>query len=166
MLADFLARTAVWVALLAVWASLHKPQDAGWLPRWAGMPTLVGGALVVTGVGLYVAGAVALARTKRDAVGTPNQLVVEGPYRYVRNPVYLAMVIIIVGLSLLYQAWQVSDIVRTGFLLAPGISRWCSLKNRRRASDSARPTRTTAVVSPGGCRDFDHGEPFGVRPGF
>ena len=120
MIADFLARTAVWVALLAVWASLHKPHDAGWLPTWAGMPTLVGGALVVTGIGLYVPGAVALARTKRDAVGTPNQLIVEGPYRYVRNPVYLAMVIIIVGLSLLYQAWQLSDIVRTGFFFASG----------------------------------------------
>ena len=64
-------------------------------------------------------GAVALARMKRDAVGTPNQLIVEGPYRYVRT-VYLAMVIIIVGLSLLYQAWQVSDVVRTGFLFALG----------------------------------------------
>lgn len=120
MFADFLARTAIWIAFLAVWASLHKPQDVGWFPTWAGRPTLVGGALVVTGIGLYVAGAVALAGTKRDAVGTPNQLIVEGPYRHVRNPVYLAMVIIIVGLSLLYRAWQVSDLVRTGFLFAIG----------------------------------------------
>ena len=120
MFADFLARTAIWIALLAVWASLHKPPDVGWFPTWAGWPTLAGGALVATGIGLYVAGAVALARTKRDAVGTPNQLIVEGPYRYVRNPVYLAMVIIIVGLSLLYQAWQVSDVARTGFLFALG----------------------------------------------
>src|SRR4029453_6962830 len=120
MIADFLARTAVWIALLAVWVSLHKPQDVRWLPTWVGMPTLVGGALVVTGIGLYVAGAVALARIKRDAVGTPNQLIVEGPYRYVRNPVYLAIVIIVVGLSLLYNAWQVSDIVRPGIFFAVG----------------------------------------------
>jgi len=120
MMADFLARTAVWIAFLAVWLSLHKSQDARWFPTWAGMPTLVGGALVVAGIGLYVAGAVALARTKHDAVGTPNQLIVEGPYRYVRNPVYLAMVIIIVGLSLLYQAWQVSDIGKTSFLFVMG----------------------------------------------
>jgi len=119
MIADFLARTAVWIALLAVWVSLHKPQDAGWLPTWAGITTLVGGAVLVTGLCLYVAGAVALAHIKH-AVGTPNQLIVEGPYRYVRNPVYLAMIIIIVGLSLLYQAWQVSDIVRTSFLFVMG----------------------------------------------
>ena len=120
MIGDFLARTAVWIAFLAVWLSLHKSQEAPWFPTWAGMPTLVGGALVFTGIGLYVAGAVALARIKRDAVGTPNQLIVEGPYRYVRNPVYLAIVIIVVGLSLLYKAWQVSDIVRTGILFAIG----------------------------------------------
>ena len=120
MIADFLARTAVWIALLAVWVSLHKPQDAGWLPAWAGITTLVGGAVLVTGLCLYVAGAVALAHIKRDAVGTPNQLIVEGPYRYVRNPVYLAMIIIIVGLSLLYQAWQVSDIGKTSFLFVMG----------------------------------------------
>jgi len=120
VIADFLARTAVWIAFLAVWVALHKSQDAGWFPTWAGMPNLVGGALVVIGVGLYVAGAVALARIKRNAAGTPNQLIVEGSYRYVRNPVYLAIVIIIVGLSLLYQAWQLPDIVRTGILFAIG----------------------------------------------
>ena len=120
MVADFVARTVVWIAVLAVWASRHKPRDVGWFPTWAGLPTLVGGALVVTGIGLYVAGAVALARIKRDAVGKPNQVIVDGPYHYVRNPVYLAMAIIVVGLSLVYQAWRISDIARTGLLFALG----------------------------------------------
>jgi protein-S-isoprenylcysteine O-methyltransferase Ste14 len=118
MIANFVTRTAIWIAALSLWASLHKPQNVGWIPTWAGMPTLVGGALVVTGIGLYVAGAVALARAKSEAPGTPTHLITDGPFGYVRNPVYLAMVIIVVGLSLLYQAWQVSDIVRTAILFA------------------------------------------------
>ena len=59
-------------------------------------------------------------QSRFDLFITPNQLIVEGPYRYVRNPVYLAMVIIVVGLSLVYQAWRVSDIVGTGSLFAIG----------------------------------------------
>ena len=120
MIADFLARTAVGSLFWRSGCRCTSRRTPGGFRRGRVVPTVAGGAVVVTGIGLYVAGAVDLARIKRDAVGTPNQLIVEGPYRYVRNPVYLAMVIIVVGLSLLYQAWQVSDIVRTGFLFAMG----------------------------------------------
>jgi protein-S-isoprenylcysteine O-methyltransferase Ste14 len=115
MLADFIARTAVWLGALALWISLHRSGDA-WFPAWSGAWSLVGCAFVVAGFGLYVAGALSLARATRDARGNPNQLLTLGPYRFVRNPVYLGMCIIVVGLSLLYRSWQPSDLVRTAVL--------------------------------------------------
>jgi len=116
MNADFFTRTAIWIAALVLWTSLSKPHDLGLIPRWVGIPTLVGGALIVTGIALYALGAVALARAKREALGTPTQLIIHGAYSYVRNPVYLAMGIIVVGLSLLYHAWHFSAIVKTALL--------------------------------------------------
>jgi len=116
MLADFLARTAVWLVALALWISLHKSGDTGIFPTWAGVSSLVGCAFVLAGSGLYTAGALALARAKRDASGAPGQLLTSGPYRFVRNPVYLGMIVIVVGLSVLYRSWQPPALARTALL--------------------------------------------------
>ena len=113
---DFIARTAIWSVAVAVWAFLTMPQDVGLLPMWAGVPTVAGGSLILTGLGLYVAGAVSLARAKRDSLGAPEVLITRGPYRYVRNPVYLAIGMIMVGIAVLYRAWQLSAVVKTALL--------------------------------------------------
>jgi protein-S-isoprenylcysteine O-methyltransferase Ste14 len=74
------------------------------LPSWAWAP------LRTAGVALLAAGAVVLVqafvRFVVDGIGTPapiaptEQLVVSGPYRYVRNPMYLAVIATIVGQAL------------------------------------------------------------------
>lgn len=74
------------------------------LPSWTWAP------LRVAGVALLAAGAVVLvrafARFVVDGKGTPapiaptQQLVVGGPYRYVRNPMYLAVTAAIIGQAL------------------------------------------------------------------
>jgi hypothetical protein len=71
------------------------------LPSWAWAP------LRTAGVALLAAGAVvivqAFVRFVVDGMGTPapiaptEQLVVSGPYRYVRNPMYLAVIAAIVA---------------------------------------------------------------------
>jgi protein-S-isoprenylcysteine O-methyltransferase Ste14 len=89
---------------------------AGWVPyvlsRWRfeppffGAPAsrIVGGVLIVLGVGALVH---CFARFALEGRGTPapvaptETLVVSGLYRYVRNPMYVAVVSIIVGQSLL-----------------------------------------------------------------
>lgn len=89
-------------------AGLIPPWITGWrmsppLLGWSGMRWL--------GIALIGAGAVALvdafARFVRQGRGTPapvlptETLVISGPYRHVRNPMYIAVVAVIVGQALL-----------------------------------------------------------------
>ncbi|GAB3885591.1 methyltransferase family protein [Terrabacter terrigena] len=72
--------------------------------------TVAGWLLVALGVtGL----AEAFVRFARDGLGTPfpgaptEHLVVTGPYRYVRNPMYVAVVAVVVGQALLWRSTAV-----------------------------------------------------------
>ena len=80
-----------------------------WLTRWrlGPSPTALrglGGLLLVLGLPVLVA---AFVRFVRDGLGTPapvaptERLVVSGAYRYVRNPMYVAVLASIVGQALL-----------------------------------------------------------------
>jgi protein-S-isoprenylcysteine O-methyltransferase Ste14 len=73
-------------------------------PSWAWAPLrVVGAALLAAGVIVLVE---AFVRFVVEGVGTPapiaptQRLVVDGPYQYVRNPMYLAVVAVIVGQAL------------------------------------------------------------------
>lgn len=83
-----------------------------WITGWdvAGAnPAMMaaGGALVVAGLALLVA---CFGRFALDGLGTPapvaptRTLVVGGPYRFVRNPMYIAVLAIILGQALLFSS--------------------------------------------------------------
>jgi protein-S-isoprenylcysteine O-methyltransferase Ste14 len=78
-----------------------------WTGAWAWPVVIVAGALICSGVVFLLDAFVRFAR----ADGTPAppmptaHLVVVGPYRYVRNPMYLAVLAIIVGQALLFGSW-------------------------------------------------------------
>jgi protein-S-isoprenylcysteine O-methyltransferase Ste14 len=86
------------VAGLVPWLLSGWRVDASWLP-----PRIAGSILLVAGVGALHA----FARFVIEGVGTPAPvaptecLVVGGLYRYVRNPMYLAVAAAIVGQALL-----------------------------------------------------------------
>lgn len=79
------------------------PDWGSWLP----VVFVLAGALILPGIAFLL---IAFARFAL-AGGTPappaptQHLVVEGPYRYVRNPMYLAVVAIILGQVWLFASW-------------------------------------------------------------
>jgi protein-S-isoprenylcysteine O-methyltransferase Ste14 len=78
---------------------LHHVEAAAWIPV-----RVLGGILIAAGLPVLVA---AFVRFVREGFGTPapvaptEHLVVGGLYRYVRNPMYLAVAALIVGQALL-----------------------------------------------------------------
>jgi protein-S-isoprenylcysteine O-methyltransferase Ste14 len=91
-----------------------------WITRWEFRPPFLGVELTrVTGVILIVVAAPVLvdsfARFALEGVGTPaiiaptRNLVVTGLYRYVRNPMYVAVVTAILGQALLFGDWRLPE---------------------------------------------------------
>lgn len=87
-------------ALIVDWADVHMP-DLG-SPLIAGL-VAVGGLLIAGGVGIWAWTVVLFHRVGRgtlgvgDVMGEPVRLVVEGPYRRVRNPMISGVLCILLG---------------------------------------------------------------------
>jgi protein-S-isoprenylcysteine O-methyltransferase Ste14 len=111
-------RVRAWVGTLAflvlapgVVAGLVPAVITGWrIPwtgGWASPAAVVGAVAVLSGIVVLLDAFIRFAR----ADGTPappvptGHLVVVGPYRYVRNPMYLAVLAIVVGQALLFGSW-------------------------------------------------------------
>jgi protein-S-isoprenylcysteine O-methyltransferase Ste14 len=100
--AHFVLQPGVVAGLLPWWLTGWRVRQPA--PSWAWAPVRVAGlALLAAGVVVLVH---AFVRFVVEGVGTPapiaptRQLVVGGPYRYVRNPMYLAVTAVIVGQAL------------------------------------------------------------------
>ena len=113
-------RTWYLVEILGLWGGtalvlfVLAPWWLGW--RWGGMLPLqiLGGGLLVVSVvaGTWAVAEMGWARLllagalfPPGAENVPQRLVVEGPYRYVRNPLYLTGSSLIVGATLLTRSW-------------------------------------------------------------
>lgn len=99
----FLVAPSVVVGLVPWWLAGREPVPYWWPLR------VLGGLLVAAGAAVLVHSFV---RFVVEGVGTPapvaptRHLVVGGLYRYVRNPIYLALQAIVVGEALLFgQPW-------------------------------------------------------------
>src|SRR4051794_5604996 len=103
-LAFLVVTPGVVAGLIPYWITgWRTPEAGGW-----GSPVAVVAALAIAcGVLVLLDAFVRFAR----ADGTPAppmptaHLVVVGPYRYVRNPMYLAVLTIIIGQALLFGSW-------------------------------------------------------------
>lgn len=85
----FFACCAAMVALHFLWP-IHR-----WLwgtSRWWGLPFALAGFVLVVGSARRFA-----RRTTLDPAGTPSLLVTEGFHRYSRNPMYLGMLVALLG---------------------------------------------------------------------
>ena len=88
-----------------------------WVTQWEFRPAffgvdltrILGGLLIIAGVPGVVD---SFARFALEGLGTPapiaptQKLVVTGLYRYVRNPIYIAVVAVIFGQALLFGEWR------------------------------------------------------------
>jgi protein-S-isoprenylcysteine O-methyltransferase Ste14 len=90
-LAGFIA--AAW-GMARIWAPLG---DALVWPGWA---------LIIAGIALTIWSAVAFRRARTTIVPhqNPSALVETGPYRFSRNPIYLADLVILAGVALILGA--------------------------------------------------------------
>jgi protein-S-isoprenylcysteine O-methyltransferase Ste14 len=85
--------------LLTRWHGHHAPA---WLQAAGAAAVTAGGLVLLDAFRRFVA----------DGLGTPAPvaptqiLVVRGPYRYVRNPMYLAVASVILGQAMLLARWQ------------------------------------------------------------
>src|SRR4249919_3025334 len=88
-----------------------------WVTQWEFRPAffgvdltrILGGILIIVGVPGLVD---SFARFALEGLGTPapiaptQKLVVTGLYRYVRNPIYIAVVAVILGQAILFGDWR------------------------------------------------------------
>jgi protein-S-isoprenylcysteine O-methyltransferase Ste14 len=82
----------------------------GWL-RWLGLVPLVGGAALA----IHAAGLFTKAGTTVRPFEPSTALVTSGAYRFTRNPIYLAMIIFLIGIGLLLSSL-------TPFLVIPAFA--------------------------------------------
>jgi protein-S-isoprenylcysteine O-methyltransferase Ste14 len=104
-------RSVVWLGAAFWWAYLKKPEGGGLFDvrsdavGWLGMILLVGGLI------LHLWSNLSLVQGERSPLHAPVGLVARGPYRYVRNPIYIAGAPIFVGINLLYSQWNRADLL-------------------------------------------------------
>jgi protein-S-isoprenylcysteine O-methyltransferase Ste14 len=94
---------------------------AGW-PRIPGLPLVaLAVLLVVTGISLSAAGAVLFRRegTEINPVSATNRrLVTSGPYTFTRNPMYLGLVTVALGIAFWVGAWPMFLAPAAAFITA------------------------------------------------
>jgi protein-S-isoprenylcysteine O-methyltransferase Ste14 len=106
--------------LITEWRPL-PPGDGPGVLRWTG--------LLLTGAGLIVV-LEAFARFAWVGLGTPapvaptRSLVVSGFYRFVRNPMYVAVMALIVGQAILFGSW---GLALYGVVIAAGFHTFVTL---------------------------------------
>lgn len=108
-------RSVIWLGAAAGLAYFKKPDGASLLAVRADALGWLAGVIVVAGFALHVWSTATLARGER--LGTATSLVTDGPFRYVRNPIYLAGITLLLGVGLLYSPWRAVDIGLPLFLL-------------------------------------------------
>lgn len=91
-------------AIVAAWL-LGRYLPLGWTGVGDGAERAAGIALVAAGIGLFAWAAITLRRHGTTILPDKgaDHLVTDGPYRFRRHPIYLAQVLVLVGLAVLAQ---------------------------------------------------------------
>ncbi|MEO0822703.1 MAG: methyltransferase [Pseudomonadota bacterium] len=121
-----LLRTLDWPP---VWTVAFMALASGAAELWSPLGTLLlwpGRLLIAAGLGLALWAALAFARARTTIIPRerPSGLVATGPFRYTRNPIYVADLLILAGWVLttgqpiaLVMIWALKQILETRFVL-------------------------------------------------
>ncbi len=109
-------RSVIWLGAAACLAYYQKPDGASVLAVRTDAIGWLAGGIVFAGLAFHFWSSVSLARGERQGAET-SALVTGGPFRYVRNPIYLAGITLLVGVGLLYSTWRAVDLVLPLLLL-------------------------------------------------
>jgi protein-S-isoprenylcysteine O-methyltransferase Ste14 len=93
-------------------------------PRFASLPQAAGLVLLLVGVGVYMrclSDFVVAGEGLPSPVDHPKMLVVRGLYRYVRNPMYLGVLSILLGEVLLFRSLTLLQYAVLWFLVVNGV---------------------------------------------
>ena len=102
-------RSVIWLGAAAGLAYFKKPDRASLLAVRTDAIGWLGGGVVLASLALHFWSTATLARGERQgsAASTP---VTNGPFRYVRNPIYLAGITLLLGVGMLYSPWRAVDL--------------------------------------------------------
>jgi len=99
-------------ARILAWSGIMRPSAMGW-PQVSGLVIGTAGAVVALSC---VCAFAFIGKGTPAPFDPPRNLVVRGPYRFVRNPMYIGAALAVAGASLFYQSIQLLAFV-AGFLL-------------------------------------------------
>jgi protein-S-isoprenylcysteine O-methyltransferase Ste14 len=108
--ANALIRSIIWLGGAGLYASWKKPAAVSVLDVRTDAPGWLGVALLGAGLAMHCWSNVVLA-AHDPAPGQAATLAATGPFRFVRNPIYLAGIILFTGVGLLYGPWHLKDLV-------------------------------------------------------
>jgi hypothetical protein len=152
-----LAYASVFIGVVLVYLPAQALSRAGISrPDRLGLPQILGAVVTVSGAALAVWCILSFAFLGRGTPAPfdpPRRLVLRGPYRYVRNPMYLGAALALAGAALFYRSGAL--LAYTGAFLLVMHPSWSGMKSRPSAGRSARATKRTAGRSGGGCRRGD-----------
>ena len=100
-------------ARLLSWSGIVRPATFA-APQFAGMVIGAAGALVALWCIFTFA---FIGRGTPAPFDPPRRLVIQGPYRFVRNPMYIGAGLALAGAALFYQSWRLLGYAGLFFLI-------------------------------------------------
>lgn len=102
-------RSVIWLGAAAGLAYLEKPDGESVLGVRADATGWLGGSVVFAALAVHFWSSATLARGERQGAAA-SAPVTDGPFRYVRNPIYLAGITLLLGVGMLYSPWRALDL--------------------------------------------------------
>lgn len=102
-------RSVIWLSGAVGLAYFKKPDGASLLAVRTDAIGWLGAGIMLASLALHFWSSATLARGERQGAAA-SAPVEDGPFRYVRNPIYLAGITLLLGVGLLYPPWRVVDL--------------------------------------------------------